>query len=185
MIAEPSVYHKTALLYHLPYYYRHHQHRRRYINYYLISSRFHAQLYSQISMYVNIFFYSRTVWAMRTNATSMMTNQANGLMRTKSASTLMVCWRLFQTGTESSDFYHIKDGGLIREFSSYFKPTFHPCTVFRQPCPLPEDALGCRWPTEDCIVYYRTGGVRGDNCIVCNFYSPAAIWTVHAKKIDR
>ena len=43
------------------------------------------------------------------------------------------------------------------------------CTVFRQPRPLPEGALSCLWPTDDCIVYYRTGGVRGDNSIVYDF----------------
>ena len=42
--------------------------------------------------------------------------------------------------------YQHRGGGLKREYSSNFKPTFYPCTVFRRPRPLPEDTLGCRWP---------------------------------------
>ena len=60
-------------------------------------------------------------------------------------------------------------------------PTFYPCTVFSKPRPLPVGALSRRWPADDCIVYYRTGGVKRDNSIVYNFYAPAARWTVHAK----
>ena len=45
--------------------------------------------------------------------------------------------------------------GLIREYSSLFKPTFYPCTVFRKPRPLPE------------------GGVTRDNSIVYDFYALA------------
>ena len=63
-----------------------------------------------------------------------------------------------------------KERGLIRELSSNSKTTFYPCIVFRQTRPLPEGALRCRWPAADCIVYYRTGGVMGDNCIVYEFY---------------
>ena len=65
--------------------------------------------------------------------------------------------------------------GLTRELSSNFKPSFYPRTVFRQPRPLPEDALSCSWPADDriVIVYYRTGGVRGDNSIVHDFYALA------------
>ena len=65
----------------------------------------------------------------------------------------------------------IKEGGLIREPSSNSKPTFYPCEVFRQPHPLPEGALTFRWPAADCIVYYKTGGVTGDNSIVYDFFS--------------
>ena len=71
--------------------------------------------------------------------------------------------------------------GLTREVSSDFKPTFYRCTVFRQLRPLPEGALGCRWTADDCIVYYRTGGVRGENSIVHDFYALGARWTVQAK----
>ena len=60
-------------------------------------------------------------------------------------------------------------------------PTFYPYTVFRQPRPLPGAALSCRWLAGDCIVYYRTGGVRGDNSIVYEVYALAARSTVHAK----
>ena len=77
-----------------------------------------------------------------------------------------------------------KGGGLTRELSSDSKPTFYPCTVFRQPRPLPEGAIRCRWPAHDCIVYYRTGEVTGGNSIVYVFYALAARWTVHAN-IDR
>ena len=52
-----------------------------------------------------------------------------------------------------------KEGGLIREPTSNIKPTFYPCTVFRQPRPLPEGALWCHWSAADCTVYYRTGEV--------------------------
>ena len=38
----------------------------------------------------------------------------------------------------------VKEDGLIRELSSNSEPTFYPCTVFRQPRPLPEGALMCR-----------------------------------------
>ena len=70
----------------------------------------------------------------------------------------------------------IKEGGLIRESSSNFKPT-----VFRQPLTLAEVALSYSWPADDCIVYYRTGRVRGYNSIVYDFNASAARWTVHAK----
>ena len=65
----------------------------------------------------------------------------------------------------------IKEGGLIRKFDSNFKPAIYPCIVFPQPRPFPEGALSYRWPAVDCIVYYRTGGVRGDNTIVYDFRS--------------
>ena len=74
-----------------------------------------------------------------------------------------------------------KNGGLVRQFSSYTKPTFYPYTVFRKPLPLSEGALNCRRPAADCIVYYRTGGVAGDNSIVYDMYFLAARWTVLAK----
>ena len=62
-----------------------------------------------------------------------------------------------------------KEDGLAREFSCNSKPTFYPCTVFRQPRPLPESALSCRWLADDCIVFYGTRGVPGENSIVYNF----------------
>ena len=74
-----------------------------------------------------------------------------------------------------------KEGGLIREFSSNFKPTFYPGTVIQRPRPLLEGLLSCCWPADDCIVYYRTGEVRRDNAFVYVFYALAARWTVHAK----
>ena len=56
---------------------------------------------------------------------------------------------------------------LLRQLSHNFKTKFYTSTVFRtvfrQPLPLPEGALKCRWPTADCIVYLRMGGVTGDN----------------------
>ena len=33
---------------------------------------------------------------------------------------------------------------------------------------------------DDCIVYFRTGGARGDNSIVYEIYALTARWTVHA-----
>ena len=41
---------------------------------------------------------------------------------------------------------HFSQRGWInkKEISSLFKNTFYPCTVFRQPRPLPEGALSCR-----------------------------------------
>ena len=71
--------------------------------------------------------------------------------------------------------------GWINKRAQLFKPTFYPCTVFRQPRPLPEGALSCRCPAADYIVYYRTGWVTGDNSIVYYFYFIAARSTVHAK----
>ena len=71
--------------------------------------------------------------------------------------------------------------GLERESGCNFKSTFYPCTFFRQPRPLPQGALRCRYPADDCIVYYRAGGVTRDNFIVYDFYALAARWTVHAK----
>ena len=47
-------------------------------------------------------------------------------------------------------------------------PTFYPCTVFRQPHPLPEGALS--YQAADCIVYYRPGGVTRNNSVVYDFY---------------
>ena len=70
---------------------------------------------------------------------------------------------------------------LIREFSSNFKPKFYPCTVFRQPRPLPEGDLIYGWLADDYIVYHITGGVRGDNSIVYDFHALVARWTMHAK----
>ena len=75
---------------------------------------------------------------------------------------------------------------MKRQFSSTTKPTFYPCTVLRQPLSLPEGALNCRWPTADCIIYYRTGGGgggggAGTTAIVYDLYCLAARWTVHAK----
>ena len=73
-------------------------------------------------------------------------------------------------------------GWINKRASCKSKPTFHPCTVFRQQ--LPEAALNCRWPADDCIVNYRTGGVTGDKTIVYDIYdiyALAARWTVHAK----
>ena len=72
----------------------------------------------------------------------------------------------------SGDF--IKEGGISREFSSNSNPTFYQCTVFRQPRPIPEGALSCRWPADDCIVYYRMGGLSEDNSIVYDFYALVA-----------
>ena len=74
-----------------------------------------------------------------------------------------------------------KEGGLIREFSYNFKPTFYPCTVLRQPLPLPKGALCCRRPADECIVYDRTGGVYRDSSIIYDFLALAARLTVHAK----
>ena len=54
-----------------------------------------------------------------------------------------------------------KEGDLIRELRSNSKPIFYPCTVFRQPRPLPQCVLSCRRPAADCFVDYRTGGVTG------------------------
>ena len=71
--------------------------------------------------------------------------------------------------------------GLTREVSSDFKSTFYRCTVFRQPRPLQEGALSCRWTADDCIVYYRTGGVRGENFLVHDLCALVTRWTVHAK----
>ena len=72
--------------------------------------------------------------------------------------------------------------GLARVFSSNFKPTFYPCTQPRpRPRPIPEGALTCRWPADDCFVCYRTGGVKGDSYIVYDLYALTARWTVHAK----
>ena len=42
--------------------------------------------------------------------------------------------------------------------------------------PLLEEALSCHWPADDCIVYYRTGGVMGENSIVHDFYALTARW---------
>ena len=61
----------------------------------------------------------------------------------------------------------VKDGGLIRQISSNAKPTFYPCTVIRQPLPLPEGALNYRWSAADCIVLM--GGVTKGNSIVYDF----------------
>ena len=36
-----------------------------------------------------------------------------------------------------------------------------------------ERALNCRWPADNCIVYYRKGGVRGDISIVYGVYALA------------
>ena len=69
--------------------------------------------------------------------------------------------------------------GLIRALSS--KPPFYACKVFHQPRPLPEGALGCRWPAANYIVYNRIGGVTGDNSIAYDLYFLAVRWTVHAK----
>ena len=66
----------------------------------------------------------------------------------------------------------IIEGGLTRQFSSNFKLTFYQCT---------DIALSCHWPADDCIVYYRTGGVREHNFIVYDFYAVAARLTVHEK----
>ena len=74
-----------------------------------------------------------------------------------------------------------KEGGVIRQLPSNFYPKFYPRTVFRHPHSFPEDVLSSRWPAVDCILYYRTGGVTGDNYIVYDFYPLAIRWTVHAK----
>ena len=74
-----------------------------------------------------------------------------------------------------------KESGLIRELNSNSEPTFYTCTVFRQSHPLLEGALSCNWPADDCVVYYRTGGVTGDNCIVYDFYFLAARWTMSSR----
>ena len=68
--------------------------------------------------------------------------------------------------------------------SSNFTPKFYPYTVFRQSHPLPQGALVCPSPVDDCIVYYKTGGVRGDNSIVYGFCAQAARWTVHANTVS-
>ena len=39
----------------------------------------------------------------------------------------------------------------------------------------------CRWFADDCIIYYRTGGGKGNNPIVYNVYALVAKWAVHAK----
>ena len=54
-----------------------------------------------------------------------------------------------------------KEGGLIRQLSSISKPRFHPCTVVRQPRPIPEDVPSCRWLADDSTLYYRTEGGGG------------------------
>ena len=70
--------------------------------------------------------------------------------------------------------YVSQDGELIIQISPNAKPTFYPCTVFRQPLPLPGGALNWCWPAADCIVHYGTGGVTGDNSIVYDLYCLAA-----------
>ena len=70
-----------------------------------------------------------------------------------------------------------KEGGLIREYALTLSLHFTRA-VFRQPRPLPEGALRCRWPADDCIVYYSMGGITGDNFIVYDFPFVAARWTV-------
>ena len=45
--------------------------------------------------------------------------------------------------TRYTDFPNYNQRGLPIEISSLFKPTFYPCTVFRQPRPLPEGVLIC------------------------------------------
>ena len=59
------------------------------------------------------------------------------------------------------------EGGLIRQLRSKAEPTLYsyPCTVFSRAIPTSRDCtqLNCCWPANDCIVYYRTGGVMGDN----------------------
>ena len=50
---------------------------------------------------------------------------------------------------------------LTKEFSSLFKPTFHPCTVFRQPRPLPDASpLSTALYTKE-----REGNERQLNCL--------------------
>ena len=63
----------------------------------------------------------------------------------------------------------------------YPLPYFTRTTVFRLSRPLQGSALSCRWLAGDCIVYYSTVGVTGDNSIVYDFCFLAARWTVHAK----
>ena len=60
-----------------------------------------------------------------------------------------------------------KEPDLIRKLRS--KPTIYSCTVFRQPRPLPKEALSSRRPAADCIVYYKTGWVTEDNSTVYDF----------------
>ena len=63
---------------------------------------------------------------------------------------------------------------MIIEFSSNYKATFYPCTVFRQPRQFPEGTLICRYLADDTIVYYITVLVKGGNSIVYEFYALAA-----------
>ena len=68
-----------------------------------------------------------------------------------------------------------------RLLSSNAKPTFYPCTVFRQPLLFPEGSLNCCWPAAYRTVYYRMREVTGDILIVYDLFCLAARWIVHAK----
>ena len=75
---------------------------------------------------------------------------------------------------------------MIRELSSNSKPTFYQCTVFSPATPTARECtqLPMGWPASDCIVYFRTGAVTGDNSIVYDLYFLAVRWTVHAKIVS-
>ena len=80
----------------------------------------------------------RTPWGSLKNTVRLILQDAG------SAQALTSC--IFQ--------HHTKDGGLIRQpaltLSLHFTRAF-----FRQPLPLPENALNCHWRAADCIVYNR------------------------------
>ena len=51
--------------------------------------------------------------------------------------------------------------------------------VFHQTRPFPDGSLRCDWAAADVIVYYRTGGVTGDNSIIYDFYFLDVRWIAH------
>ena len=76
---------------------------------------------------------------------------------------------------------------LTREFSSNFKATFYPCSVFRQPCRLPDLKVHSAAAGLLTTALYRllgNGKGKADNSIVYDFYALAARWTVHAKNLQ-
>ena len=77
------------------------------------------------------------------------------------------------------DLRFTKEGSLTREFSSIFKPTSYPFILFSPVTPSPRGFT--QLPLSTALYAIRTGGVRGDNSIVYDFYALAARWTVHAK----
>ena len=77
-----------------------------------------------------------------------------------------------------------KDSGLIRQIIFNAEPTFYLCSVFRQPLPLPGNALNCRWPTADVHCALQNGrgvGQREKTPNVYELYRLVARWAAHAK----